>query len=160
MVKIKNLLVIIATPVVMISAACVSDATYESTSGDCLDLSQVPQVVQSAFAAKYPGMTACYESQPYGYEAVFTQGGIEYEGEFTASGQWLETEYEVAENQFSGVVLQKVRQERPGYEITKREIEITPQGTFYEVEIESDGTQLELYFDSQGNPASNSNEDS
>jgi Putative beta-lactamase-inhibitor-like, PepSY-like len=156
MIKIKYLFAVIATPIVMMAAAC-SDTT---TSEGCLDPSQVPQAVQSAFATKYPRIIACYESKPYGYEAVFSQAGIEYEGEFAASGQWLETEYEVAENQFSAVVLQKVRQENPGYEITKREIEITAQGTFYEVEIESGGRQLELYFDSQGNPVPNSNEDS
>jgi hypothetical protein len=120
---------------------------------------QVPETVQKAFTAKYPNQTATWEQKPYGYEAIFTQNGNEYEAEFSTTGQWLETEYEVLEDQFSAAVLTKVRRENPSYTITKREIEITPQGTFYEVEIEQGSEQIELYFDGQANPAPNSNED-
>jgi Putative beta-lactamase-inhibitor-like, PepSY-like len=119
----------------------------------------VPAAVQTAFTAKYPGITPEWESQPYGYEAIFSQNGIEYEAEFSSNGQWLETEYEVQDNQFPPQVLQRVKQEYPGYAITKREIEITPRGTFYEVEVERDGQQIERYYDKNANPVQNSNED-
>lgn len=122
--------------------------------------SQVPQIVQSAFASKYPGKTPQWELQPYGYEAVFFENGREYEAEFSDSGQWLETEYEVSsDNQFSDAVLRSVRTQYPGYTITKREIEITPVGTFYEVEVENGSDEIELYFDNRGNQVNNSNED-
>ncbi len=120
---------------------------------------QVPETVQKAFTAKYPNQIATWEQKPYGYEAIFTQNGSEYEAEFSTTGQWLETEYEVPENQFSTTVLARVRRENPGYDVTKYEIEITPQGIFYEVEIEQGSEQIELYFDGQANPAPNSNED-
>jgi hypothetical protein len=85
---------------------------------------------------------------------------MEYEAEFSPDGRWLETEYEVSDSQFSAAVLQRVKQEHPDYQITKREIEITPQGIFYEVEIQRGGEQVELYFDARGLPAPNTNEDS
>lgn len=120
---------------------------------------QVPASVQSAFAAKYPGVTPTWASQPYGYEAIFKKNGIEYEAEFSKDGRWLETEYEVPENQFSTLVLNRVKKEYPGYKITKREIELTPQGTFYEIEVERGGKQIERYYDERANPARNLNED-
>ncbi|MCP2728024.1 PepSY-like domain-containing protein [Limnofasciculus baicalensis] len=120
---------------------------------------QIPQNVQNALLAKYPGASATWEIQPYGYEAVFNQNGIEYEAEFSQNGQWLETEYEVSDAQFPATLLQKIQLDYPGYQITKREIELTPQGIFYEVEVEQGGAQIELYFDERANPANNSNED-
>ncbi len=88
------------------------------------------------------------------------QNGLETEAEYNASGQWLETEVEVEEAAFSKAVLDRIRQLYPQYTITKREIETTPNGTFYEVEITLGDQELELYFDANGNPATNSNEDS
>jgi hypothetical protein len=121
--------------------------------------SEVPQTVKSALLTKYPGVSPRWESQPYGYEAVFTKDGIEYEAEFSQDGQWLETEYEVLESQFPVIVLERVRQEYPNVAITKREIELTPQGTFYEVEVQRGDEEIELYFDERAKPATNSNED-
>ncbi len=121
---------------------------------------QVPQIVQNIFVQKYPGRTPQWESQPYGYEAVFSDNGIEYEVELSADGQWLETEYEVSrDEQFPAIVLNQVRSRYPGYQITKREIEITPRGVFYEVEVENGNEEIELYFDGQGNLAENYHED-
>lgn len=120
---------------------------------------QVPENVQSAMKTKYPNVSPRWESQPYGYEAVFTKDGIEYEAEFSKDGQWLETEYEVSETQFPASVLERVKREYPGYAITKREIELTPKGTFYEVEVKQGDTEIELYFDERGKPTTNSHED-
>ncbi len=121
---------------------------------------EVPDNVQRAFAAAHPGVSPAWEKQSYGYEAEFVKDGIEYEVEFSDAGQWLETEYEVTQDyQFSLLVLDKVKREHPGWALTKREVEITPQGKFYEVEIEQGGQQIELYFDERGNKAQNSNED-
>lgn len=120
---------------------------------------QAPATVQKAFAAKYPGVSPRWESQPYGYEAIFKKNGIEYEAEFSRDGRWLETEAEVSEKQFSSLVLERVRKEYPGYKIAKREIESTPQGTFYEVEVERGGQQIERYYNDRAQPARNYNED-
>lgn len=121
--------------------------------------SSVPNAVQEAFNIQFPGMKATWEKKPYGYEAVFIKNGIEYEAEFSRSGQWLETEYEVEAAQFSSIVLERVRQQYPGYAVTKHEIELTPNGTFYEVEIENGSEEIELYFDDRANLVRNANED-
>jgi len=149
--RLGSLAVIAAVSSTLMLTACNKASKTQST--------QVPPSVQSVFAAKYPGVTPRWESQPYGYEAIFQKNGIEYEAEFSKDGRWLETEYEVPENQFSTLVLNRVKKEYPGYKITKREIELTPRGTFYEVEVEGGGKQIERYYDQRGNPARNSNED-
>lgn len=130
-----------------------------SSSDSYLNQEQVPLVVRNTFNAKYANRQAQWEKQPYGYEAVFVENGLEHEAEFSENGQWLETEVEVPEQQFSQRVLERVRREHPNYVITKREIEQTPNGTFYEVEIEQGDQEYELYFDAQVNPVRNANED-
>ncbi|MDB9524774.1 PepSY-like domain-containing protein [Oscillatoria sp. CS-180] len=119
----------------------------------------VPDVVVQAFNTTYPNISSQWEQMPYGYEAAFVQDGLEYEVEYSSDGEWLETEYEVQELQFPQAVLQAVRQQYPNYAITKYEIELTPTGTFYEVEVEGNGQEIELYFDEQGQPTANANED-
>jgi hypothetical protein len=119
-----------------------------------------PAAVSQAFAARYPSTTATWKKQPYGYEGIFYRNGVEYEAEFAADGQWLETEHEVSAAEFSQAVIDRVKQEYPSYTITKHEIEQTPQGTFYEVEIEQADAEYELYFDSSVTPVRNANEDS
>lgn len=118
-----------------------------------------PQNVLQSFQQQYSGVQAQWEEQPYGYEAVFVQNGLEYEAEYSSTGEWLETEYEVQESQFSAAVVQQVRKEYPGFTITKYEIELTPQGTFYEVKIENKGQERELYFNDRAIPVANANED-
>lgn len=149
--RLGSLAVIGAISSTLMLTACNKASNTQST--------QVPPSVQRAFTAQYPGVTPRWESQPYGYEAIFKKNGIEYEAEFSKDGRWLETEYEVPENQFSPLVLNRVKKEYPGYKIKKREIELTPRGTFYEVEVEGGGKQIERYYDERANPARNSNED-
>jgi hypothetical protein len=120
----------------------------------------VPGVVLQAFNQRHPGQQPQWEKKPYGYEAIFTENGQEYEVEYAPTGEWLETEYEVEAAQFSPAVLQRVSQQYPGSVVTKHEIELTPQGRFYEVEIkQQSGQERELYFDDRANPTPNSNED-
>ncbi|WP_088892666.1 PepSY-like domain-containing protein [Leptolyngbya ohadii] len=119
-----------------------------------------PAVVSHEFFARYPNTSATWTKQPYGYEGIFYQNGVEYEAEFSVDGRWLETEHEVSAVNFSQAVIDRVKRDYPGSTITKHEIEQTQAGTFYEVEIEQSGSEYELYFDSSAAPASNANEDS
>jgi hypothetical protein len=77
-------------PVTLLLPGCTSTST-----------AQVPSPVSQAFDAKYPRAKPQWEAKPIGYEAVFTQDGQEYEAEYSSTGEWLETEYEVRELQFS-----------------------------------------------------------
>ncbi|MEA5573050.1 PepSY-like domain-containing protein [Calothrix sp. UHCC 0171] len=111
----------------------------------------VPIVVEQAFTAKYSEIPHTWQIHDYGYEAVFTQNGIEYEAEFSGTGEWLESEYLVSEKEFPAVVLEKIKKEYPKFIITKYEIEITPQGLFYEADITDGEREYEVYFDGKGN---------
>ncbi|MBD2168345.1 PepSY-like domain-containing protein [Calothrix membranacea FACHB-236] len=112
----------------------------------------VPPSVEAAFQAKYADVPRTWQKTHYGYEANFIQNNIKYEAEFSETGKWLETEYYVQGKDFPAVVLKRIKQERPQFKITKYEIEITPQGNFYEVDITDGEIEEELYFDSSGNP--------
>jgi hypothetical protein len=111
----------------------------------------VPQVVEAAFKDKYSDIPRTWQIHHYGYEAIFTQNNIKYEAEFSETGEWLETEYYVTAEDFPAAVLKHIKQKYPRFTITKYEIEITPQGLFYEVDITDSETEAELYFDSSGN---------
>ncbi|WP_414577714.1 PepSY-like domain-containing protein [Anabaena sp. CCY 9402-a] len=111
----------------------------------------VPPSVKAAFQAKYPDIPHTWQRHDYGYEAVFTEDNIQYEAEFSATGEWLETEYYVTEKEFPPIVLERIKEKRPGFIVTKYEIEITPKGIFYEVDITDGELEEELYLDSNGN---------
>lgn len=111
----------------------------------------VPEAVKAAFKAKYADIPHTWQKHDYGYEAVFKQNNILYEAEFSATGEWLETEYYVTEKDFPAVVLKQIKEKRPGFIVTKYEIEITPKGIFYEVDITDGELEEELYLDSNGN---------
>ncbi|GJD22387.1 unknown protein [Rivularia sp. IAM M-261] len=120
----------------------------------------VPIAVEKAFNTKYsPDIPRTWQRHYYGYEAVFIQNNIKYEAEFSANGEWFETEYYVSEKEFPQAVLQKIKKQRPNFIITKYEIEITPKGIFYEVDITDGEIEEELYFDVKGNPAADLYED-
>ncbi len=112
----------------------------------------IPIVVEEAFTAKFsPNIPHRWQRHHYGYEAIFIQDGVEYEAEFSVTGEWLETEYLVSDKEFPQVILDKIKKEYPKFVVTKYEIEITPQGLFYEVDIADGEREYELYFDEQGN---------
>ncbi|AUT04508.1 hypothetical protein CLI64_25635 [Nostoc sp. CENA543] len=112
----------------------------------------VPQAVKAAFKAKYSQIPHSWQRHEYGYEAIFIKDNIKYEAEFSQTGEWLETEQYAQAKDFPPLILNRIQQERPQFTITKYEIEITPQGIFYEVDITDGETEEELYFDSKGNP--------
>jgi hypothetical protein len=111
----------------------------------------VPEAVKAAFQAKYPDIPHTWQKHDYGYEAVFTEDNIQYEAEFSDTGEWLETEYYVTEKEFPSIILNRIKEERPGFIVTKYEIEITPKGIFYEVDITDGELEEELYLDGNGN---------
>jgi Putative beta-lactamase-inhibitor-like, PepSY-like len=111
----------------------------------------VPENVAAAFQAKYPNISPTWDRHHYGYEAIFTEKNILTEVEFSNTGEWLETEYLVTVKEFPAIVLKRIKEQYPNFIITKYEIEITPQGKFYEVDITDGEAETELYFDINGN---------
>ncbi|MBE9205982.1 PepSY-like domain-containing protein [Nostoc sp. LEGE 06077] len=112
---------------------------------------KAPEIVDKAFTEKYSHIPRVWEKTNYGYEATYMQNNIKYEAEFSDTGEWLETEYYVAGEEFPDIVLKRIHQEYPNFKITKYEIEITPEGNFYEVDITDGEIEYELYFDVNGN---------
>ncbi|MBD2200505.1 MULTISPECIES: PepSY-like domain-containing protein [Calothrix] len=112
----------------------------------------VPTSVEAAFKAKYPQISPAWVKHHYGYEASFIDKNIATEVEFSNTGEWLETEYLVTVKEFPDIIIKRIKKEHPQFIITKYEIEITPQGKFYEVDITDGETESELYFDVNGNP--------
>jgi hypothetical protein len=121
--------------------------------------SATPGAVQEAFDQRYPGFhVETWERQPYGWEAAFGGDDGAYEAEFDFSGRWLETEVEVVDAAgFPAAVRQAVQGATTGGHVDKWEIEVTPEGEFYEVEIL--GSDGEYYFDAAGRPVENQFED-
>lgn len=117
-----------------------------------------PNAVQRAFDQRYPGFeVTTWEQQPYGWEAAFGGDDGAYEAEFDSSGRWLETEVEVVDAAgFPAAVRQAVQGVTGGRPVEKWEIEITPEGEFYEIEAGFDG---EYYFDAAGRQVRNQYED-
>ncbi len=115
--------------------------------------------VQEAFQQRYPGSeVTAWEQQPYGWEASFGGDDGVYEAEFDPSGRWLESEVEVIDAAgFPAAVRQAVTAATGRQPIEKWEIEITPDGEFYEVEPA--GSDAEYYVDATGRPAVNQYED-
>jgi putative PepSY-like beta-lactamase-inhibitor len=121
--------------------------------------SGAPNAVQQAFEQRYPGVeVAAWEQQPYGWEAAFGGDDGAYEAEFDPAGRWLETEVEVVDAAgFPAAVRQAVQGVTGGGAVEKWEIEVTPEGEFYEIEtVGSDG---EHYFDATGRQVGNRYED-
>lgn len=119
----------------------------------------VPEIVDTAFKEKYSDIPRIWQRHQYGYEAIFIQNKIKYEAEFSDKGEWLETEYYVTAKDFPDAVLKRIRQTYPQFKVTKYEIEITPQGKFYEVDITDGEIEDELYLDANGNIKVDSYED-
>ncbi|AFY44327.1 PepSY-like domain-containing protein [Nostoc sp. PCC 7107] len=115
------------------------------------NLIKVPEIVDAAFTEKYSHIPRVWEKTHYGYEATYIQNNIKYEAEFSDTGEWLETEYYVTSKEFPDIVLKRIQEEYPNFKITKYEIEITPEGNFYEVDITDGEIEYELYFDGDGN---------
>ena len=121
--------------------------------------SGVPRAAEQTFEQRYPGVeVASWEQQPYGWEAAFGGDDGAWEAEFDGSGRWLETEVEVVDAAgFPAAVRDAVAATPGGAWISKWEIEITPDGEFYEIETAASGG--EYYFDATGRQVANRYED-
>lgn len=139
------------------ASACGGTVATESNNAVNED---VPENIQIMFQQKYPNAQPQWSKISYGYEAVFYDNGIEYEAEFSEGGEWLETEYDATEADIPSAILMTIRQQYPNAILDEFEIEITPNGQFYEVEIMTNSQEQELYFDRNGQAVPNQNEDS
>lgn len=77
--------------------ACDNKSKSATETNDDIATSEVPQAVQSAFAAKYPGVTDvkwenATENNAKTYKAKFTQNGSKMKVEFGADGSFIKVD--------------------------------------------------------------------
>lgn len=106
-----------------------------------------PQAVRTAFAQKFPGITDVdWNREKNGdWEAEFEQNDTEMSANFSAAGQWLETETEINAADLPA----SVRAALQGKKIKEAARILRADGsTIYEAEVRG----KDLLFDAAGNP--------
>jgi len=103
----------------------------------CQSEKEVPAAVKTAFAEKFPdakkikwGMENKTE-----WEAEFKLNGKEYSANYNVDGTWMETEYEINQNEIPANVKATLGAEFIGYTIGESEISETAAGKVYEFEL-------------------------
>jgi len=112
----------------------------------CGQKTNVPAKIKTAFDQKFPtAKKVKWEKEnEKEWEAEFKMEGKDYSANFDANGNWLETEYEIEENEFPAAVQQTLDKEFSGYEIEEAECSEKANGKFYEFSIEKGETELEV----------------
>lgn len=122
---------------------------------------QVPQVVRSAFATRFPAAEKVnWELEdPKTYEAEFILAGMKTSANFDATGEWQETEHGIAEAALPEAVRKTVNNRYPGQRPTGCEERDTPAGRFYEAEVKEGGKTVEVMLKADGTWVSSRSEE-
>ena len=116
----------------------------------CGTESQPPADVQQSFNDRFAGVAEVeWEVEEDGtWEAEFELDGVDVSAEFSAEGEWLETETEVST--VPDTIMTWIENEYPGWTIENAELVEIPDSIYYEVEIEDRTDEAELLFDKDG----------
>jgi uncharacterized membrane protein YkoI len=114
--------------------------------------SDVPQIVQSAFAKRFPSVKNVSWSREDAseFEAEFKNNGKEQSANFDANGNWLETETEIKKSDLPAAVQATLAKEFAGYKLEEAELTETSGGTRYEVELEKGESRYEVQLSEDG----------
>jgi hypothetical protein len=112
-----------------------------------------PESVQAAFKAKFPAAKKVqWDQEKAGeWEAEFKLNGKEMSSNFTADGNWVETETEIGESDMPQAVKNAIAAAFAGYaseEISR--VETPGQAAAYEVELEKGEQTIEALFSADG----------
>ena len=112
----------------------------------------VPPNVLTAFNAKFPDAKSVeWEMEDEAeWEAEFEWKGKEYSANFSTAGDWMETEYEIAESEVPTTIRDILSANFEQYEIEEVEIAETVKGQVYEFEIEVGEEELEVAVNLKG----------
>ncbi|MDD3624004.1 MAG: PepSY-like domain-containing protein [Proteiniphilum sp.] len=118
----------------------------------CAQKNTAPEKVLNAFTQKFPTAQKVKwdKENETEWEAEFKLMGEEYSANFTADGQWLETEYEIEKADIPANVKQTLDNEFAGYKIEEAEISETAKGKVYEFALEKGKTEMEVAISPDG----------
>ncbi len=139
----KNLTLISVLSVTLSLQSCAQESESKN----------VPEKVLTAFKTKFPDAKKVnWEMENDSeWEAEFKLNGKEYSANFSAEGEWLETEYEIKESDIPSNILAVLDKNFSDYEIEELEIAETASGNSYEMEIEIGEDGFEVTIDAKGN---------
>jgi hypothetical protein len=123
----------------------------------CAQEHDVPAKVKTAFEHKFPKAKKVKwdKENATEWEAEFKMNGMKYSANFTAEGDWKETEYEIEESEIPPAVRQTLANEFAGYEIEEAEVSETVDGKVYEFALEKDETKREVAISPDGKVVKN-----
>lgn len=113
----------------------------------------VPEAVESAFKAKYPG-----ENDPDwridkngNFESHFKKKGEHYRADFSPAGNWIETESSISKKDLPDAIKDKLKKDYDDYKIVELEkVDSAAKGAFYDVELKKDGKKMDVEFRADG----------
>ncbi len=138
----RNLSIILVLAIAFFSQSCAQDEASQ----------EAPAAVKNAFSQKFPAAKKVkWEKENANeWEAEFKMNGKEYSANFTANGDWAETEYEIKKSDIPANIKAILDANYTDYEIEEAEVAETPTGKSYEFEIEQGKEEFEVVIDAQG----------
>ena len=112
----------------------------------------LPEKVKTAFDQKFPGARKVKwgKENATEWEAEFALNSKEYSANFNVDGNWLETEYEIGEEEIPAAVTKTLDKEYPGYKLIESETSETAKGKLYEFEIKTGKGKMEIAVNADG----------
>jgi hypothetical protein len=115
---------------------------------------KTPKAVEAAFKQRFPNVTkVSFDHEKNGeYEANFKINGMKSSANFTATGEWRETETEIKVAELPAVVSQGIIAKFPKAKIVgAAKIETAQNGIRYEAYLKTGLKKIEVFFDATGN---------
>ena len=114
---------------------------------------KTPEAVTKAFAAKFPTVKkVSYDHEKNGnYEAEFALNGVKMSADFKSTGEWLETETEIAATALPANVTAAIKKAYPSATIVgAAKIETLANGIRYEADLKTGLKKSEVLYDADG----------
>ncbi len=136
----KNLSLLIAIVAIVSLQACAQSSK------------DVPTAVKTAFTQKFPTATKVSwgMEDKKEWEAEFKMNGKNYSANYDLDGNWLETEYEITQNEIPASVKATLDGEFQGYKVEEPEISESADGKVFEFELKKGGEKMEVAIDGTG----------
>ncbi len=118
----------------------------------CAQKSTVPVNVNAAFMQKFPNAkkVSWDKENETEWEAEFNMNGQDYSANFSSTGNWMETEYEIKKTDIPTAVKKTLDTEFAGYDIEEAELSETTKGKVYEFSLEKNDTDMEVAISPEG----------